>query len=45
MILDRVTDVVTHGWGRVEIVVRDGKITAISGQKSWVRERWSKDKA
>lgn len=36
-IRDQITEVQVHGFGRVEIIVRDGEVTTLHSQKTWVR--------
>lgn len=36
-VLDRVNEVVAYGYGRIEIVVRDHKISTVNETKSLVR--------
>lgn len=37
-IRDQITEVQEFGFGRVEIVVRDGEVTTLHSQKTWVRK-------
>lgn len=38
---DQVQDVQRHGFGRVEIIIKDGKITTLHAQKSWARRSYN----
>lgn len=37
-IRDQVEDVRHHGFGRVEVIIRGGKVTTVHAQKTWVRK-------
>lgn len=37
-IRDQLEEVKTHGFGRIEVIVRHGNVTTIHAQKTWVRK-------